>query len=490
MQKEQIEQTVTQVKKAIAREMARKKYDDALGMISACAFLLYHANIYYTDRDLEDGLALIARTVQDDACNWQCDSEIALFYDGFGLNERGLAQIYLRALCKAKNTYYVTYDDRKNQIPDILKILGDAGCHVRYISRRKSSHLKECRELQEIVDSVRPGHFFFYSTPDDVVGTTVLYANAGRFTRYQVNLTDHAFWLGTHCIDRCIEFRPYGVNVSMEYRGIPEDRIIMVPFYPIIHKDVEFGGFPFPVAKGQKVIFSGGSLYKTLGKGNEYYRLIEYILSEYPEAVFWYAGSGDSTEMDKLIKRFPDRLYLTEERKDLHQVLCHCHFYLSTYPICGGLMFQYAAVAERIPLTLRNGNITDGFLLEQNSLGIVFDDVGSVKREIDHIMYDEEYVREKGNRLKNAVISEERFDAEIAKLVNHEDSGFVVVPTHTDTAEFRKVYLDNLTEEKVNEILARKDDVALCKYMPFRYFCGGIGKIRKKIKRMAKKPMM
>ena len=490
MQKERVEQIVSELKKAITCEVDNRKFDNALGMISACGSLLYHSNLYYFDRFLEDKLKYIARTALDNSYSLRGDDGIVLFYDGFGLNERGLAQIYLRALCRLKKTYYITYEDRKSQIPDILKILQDTDCHVRYISRHKTSHLKECRELQDIVDLVRPGHFFFYSVPDDVVGTTVLYANAGRFTRYQINLTDHAFWLGAGCIDKCIEFRPYGANVSMEYRNIGEDDIIIIPFYPIIHKEVEFGGFPFPVVKGQKVIFSGGSLYKTLGKGNGYYQLIEYILSEYPEAVFWYAGTGDSTEMDKLIGRFPGRLYLTGERKDLYQVLCHCYFYLSTYPICGGLMFQYAAEAGRIPVTLKNGDVTDGFLLEQASLGIQFDDVDSVKREIDHIMHDEEYTRNKGNRLKTAVISEEHFGGEIAKLLNHEANTFEIVPNHIDTAEFRKVYLDNLTEGKINEILTRRDDTALCKYMPFKYFCGGVKIIKKKAEKIKSKFMM
>ena len=473
MQKEQIERIINQLKEAIAHEMDKGKYDHALGMISACAYLLYYANLYYVDRDLEDCLKLIAQKKLDCGQSLQYDKDTAIFYDGFGLNERGLGQIYLRALCRFKKICYVTYDDRKAHIPDILKILRDAGCSARYISRHKASHLKECRELQDIVDSVRPGHFFFYTTPDDVVGTTVLYANVGRFIRYQINLTDHAFWLGAHCIDKCIEFRPYGAKVSAKYRDIDKDRIVMIPFYPIIHKDVGFEGFPFPVAESQKVIFSGGSLYKTLGKGNRYYHLIEYILIEYPEAIFWYAGSGDSTEMDKLMKRFPDRLYLTPERKDLYQVLRHCYFYLSTYPICGGLMFQYAARAERIPLTLRNGNITDDFLLEQDSLGIGFDDVDSVKSEIDHIMHDEEYVHEKGSRLKDVVISEEQFGSEIARLLNQEGGSFEAGFGPIDTTEFRKVYWDNLTEEKINEILARKDEAALCKYIPLRYGLGG-----------------
>ena len=44
---------------------------------------------------------------------------------------------------------------------------------------------------------------------------------AGHMKRYQVNLTDHAFWLGTYAFDYCLEFLDFGAIVSREYRHIP-----------------------------------------------------------------------------------------------------------------------------------------------------------------------------------------------------------------------------------------------------------------------------
>ena len=108
MQKEQIERIINQLKEAIAHEMDKGKYDHALGMISACAYLLYYANLYYVDRDLEDCLKLIAQKKLDCGQSLQYDKDTAIFYDGFGLNERGLGQIYLRALCRFKKICYVT----------------------------------------------------------------------------------------------------------------------------------------------------------------------------------------------------------------------------------------------------------------------------------------------------------------------------------------------------------------------------------------------
>ena len=88
--------------------------------------------------------------------------------------------------------------------------------------------------------------------------------------------------------------------------------------------------------EGAKVVFSGGSLYKTIGGENRYYKMVNYILSRFPEAIFWYAGTGDASQINILKEKYPDRLYHTAERSDLFQVLQNSFLYLSTYPLCGG----------------------------------------------------------------------------------------------------------------------------------------------------------
>lgn len=44
--------------------------------------------------------------------------------------------------------------------------------------------------------------------------------------KYLINLTDHAFWLGTSCTDYLVEFRNYGINVSRSKRGLPLSAIL------------------------------------------------------------------------------------------------------------------------------------------------------------------------------------------------------------------------------------------------------------------------
>lgn len=488
MLRSEVESLINQLKGFILTEIEKRNYDNALGMISTCANILYQTNLYYMDSMLENSIAEIAEKLLPDrgkTGNWgnACKDRV-LFYDGFGLNDRGLAQIYLKALCKVKKVAYVTFLDRKDKIPGILEILDSFHCECHYIKRRTFSLQVQIKQLDEIVGRFRPGHMFFYSTPDDVTATSVMSVYGGLVKRYQINLTDHAFWLGSQCIDRCIEFRNYGASISREYRNIPEEKITVIPYYPIIHYDREFQGYPFALKPGQKVIFSGGALYKTYGDGNRYYQMVDHILETYEDAVFWYAGTGDDTEMRKLISKYPDRAYLTPERSDLHQLLGKCRFYLNTYPLGGGLMRQYAVMAGVVPLALRvkHDNSADDILIGQSKLGIEFTDINELYKEINRLMTDDQYIKEKKELIKQSVISPGIFDEEIRKLVSGGDSDrFKAEYNLFDTTIFRQIYIERLKSGDLNKMLVQKNSIkAAIRYFPIRFLKGGIMLVFKK----------
>lgn len=484
MERLEVENLVAELKKAISKEIQKNRYENAFNIISVCAMLLYEANLYYMDEQLEDNIGDIAAHLVQQGCigaDFTPVDDTLLFFDGFGLNNRGLIQIYMNALCKIKKVIYVTFSDRKNEIPDVLRIIEQYKCKSVFIDR--TTRINQIVQLDAIVKENKPGHFFLYSLPDDVLATAIMSVYDKRIKTYQINLTDHAFWLGAKHLDVCVDFRPYGAKISHEYRKIPQDKIVLVPYYPVVDLNKSFEGYPFEVKENQKVIFSGGSLYKTLGEGNKYYQIVDYILANYEEAVFWYAGSGDDSELKKIIAKYPHRAFFTNERKDLYQVIEHCYFYLSTYPVCGGLMFQYAARAGKIPVTLKHGNISDDFLIHQSGLGVEFESLDAIYEEIDHLMRDEEYTKTKSERMREAVISVQDFEREVKKLFSNEKSNYSdVIYEHIDTAAFRQIYLDEISETQVNELLARKSTTSLIKYLPIRYMKGVFSKLIQKIK--------
>lgn len=90
--------------------------------MSACANILYRSNICYKDDYLEEVIQRIASELINSVDeNYISDQNVILFWDGFGFNKRGLAQIYLKALCKIKKVVYVTFLDRKDKICDIQR---------------------------------------------------------------------------------------------------------------------------------------------------------------------------------------------------------------------------------------------------------------------------------------------------------------------------------------------------------------------------------
>ncbi|MBQ4059177.1 MAG: glycosyltransferase [Lachnospiraceae bacterium] len=477
-----IEQKIKKAKKKIDTCIEKEKYEDALELIQAFSWILYEYNQYYYDEHFEKCIQIISDKVLNSENDYVSSKNTILFFDAFGLNSRGLAQIYIKALCKRYNVVYVTYDRQKNNIPDILRILRENNGSAYYLTQ--SNCLKMIERLNVIVEKVRPEIMFMYDVPDDVVGTVVFNHYKGKTKRFQINLTDHAFWLGTTAFDYCLEFRNYGASISNYYRNISLEKLLILPYYPIINSDIEFEGYPFQFDdKENLLVFSGGALYKTLGAENRYYKIVDYILSSYPEIVFWYAGSGDCTEMNKLKNKYSNRIFITEEREDLNEILKRCTFYLSTYPVCGGLMFQYAAMAGKVPVTLKFDNISDDILINQGELNVEFLCFEEMKREIKRLIKDKEYRIAREEKMKKAVISEVEFENELFSALDNGKTSYPVVIKEIDIASTKAEYISRFKFKNLYCGLARKDAIQVCKYFPIEFMFGVLLKISYKMMR-------
>jgi len=464
------------------------RYNRTISAYRAYAALAYSYNQYYADSEIEDGLLLLSQclirdkqTTVDILCNKVQSKRVVLFYYAFGLDVRGLAYIYLKALCECGyRVIYVTIASSRKSQPVIMEMLSIFD-NVEIVYLSVLNGVKRIQELASIFVKYCPQDAFFYSTPSDIEGYVVFSYFVGKVTRYLINLTDHAFWLGTGITDYCLEFRNYGYYISERHRGIDSGKLLIQPYYPVVLKSTKFQGWPFNV-KDKKVVFSGGSLYKTLGDPeNRYYRMVDYILSKHSDVIFVYAGSGDDTELKKILNKYPSRAYHIDERKDLMELLYHSYLYLNTYPMGGGLMTQYAVMADCIPITFVTDDDMSGLLLNQNEAAIEYRDIEYMLKDIDRLLEDEEYYKKRKVKIKNQVISEDVFCNNLQQIVEQHTSQFKYNGEVFDTAEFRKSYVRRLNKQDIELCIANRHTLPLGLEYPWLFVKGFVRKMKNKL---------
>lgn len=436
---------VEKMRRISSASFQKQNYEKALAAVSSAAYMLYTYNQTYTDDEFEQLLQDISKRMLPERSIWRHDDDAedktVLFYDGFGLDTRGLALIYLKGLARCGyRVIYVVSENAKGNQPEIAKAVDGYDFHWVYIPTVKNYHAW-IHAIADAFDTYRPHSAFFYTTPWDVAAMVAFSHYAGSVIRYQIDLTDHAFWLGKCAFDYCLSLRDLGSKIACNYRGMEPEKIRMLPYYATINYDAPFMGFPFPV-DGKRVIFSGGELYKTLGDGeNTYYSIVDSILDKHEDIIFLYAGRGDDSELKVIMEKYPERAFHIDERKDLYQVMRNCVLYLNTYPMFGGLMMNYAASAGKIPLTLKHNHDADGLLFNQGNIGIEYDTKEELLADVDKLLADPAYLSEREQRLNGCVITQEQFEANLKQLVDTQTTQYPIYTETVDTSQFRQEYV-------------------------------------------------
>lgn len=139
-------------------------------------------------------------------------------------------------------------------------------------------------------------------------------------------------------------------------------------------------------------------------------------------------------------------------------------------------MFQYAAVAGTVPLTLKYDDEADGYLLGQEQLKVVYCSLEELYKEIDRLLFDQDYVRGKAERLKASVISSHKFSIELDKIMNGLPTGDSIELNPVDTTALQKSYLDRFSLSKLRYSMV---SLANLKYLIWVFPLASIKKILK-----------
>lgn len=332
-----------------------------------------------------------------------------------------LVMQYIDALVAAgKEILYITSKDieaspYKNIIPTIKKY---PKLQYLVLPTCKQSIDQWTREIYKYILDFNPSKLIAHISCVSPF-LPALYSMPKELTIYRSNLDDQVFWLGKKAIDYCLEFRPFGVAVSRDRRGLTEKQQLYVPFYPI--KDGNpFEGFP-ELPEGAVTIFSGGDFYKTLDPNYTYWNLVKRVLHENPRAIFLYATKNVMGKTKEFLDAFVRDNHLERQfkyigfRADISEVFAHIDIFMGTCPVCGSLTSQLAAINHKPILQYYLPNTYDdeteqAVCYNMPDMQISFSNYNDFLAEASRLINDAEYRKRRGNEMYVATLKPEQFN--------------------------------------------------------------------------------
>lgn len=393
------------VTKAIT-QYNKHNYTKSINCIRSAAYFQYHINYIYNDIRLENLLRNISALFYQDVYGY-IKSDVIFFYDSFCLDNRGLTQHYLDALFY--NRFQVVYILEKPNYDvdsDIIRFLHEKKAIIQTLPH--GSWKDKTDFLHLLIEQYKPSATLFHLHPYTTIPFIAFYPYK-TMLKYQINLTDHAFWLGdSNFFNFSYEFRQYGVEVSRSRRGFKVEQLILNPFYPW-QSSTPFQGFPIST-EGKFIVFSGGAMYKIEGDNNMYFHISKAILDTYPNVILFYAGTGNSEHLERFIaeNNYQQRFILLGQRKDIDAVFKKCDIYLSTYPIGGGLMSQYAAINKKPIIVYKSSKIEKEICTKQYA-PFKFDTIEGIIEEIGKMINNQDYLYSKGVFINSLVSTQNDF---------------------------------------------------------------------------------
>lgn len=485
---EQVEKLIQKLKTIAATALEKKNFNTSLTALAFAAETLYAYNQFYTDDELEALNAQVGDEIKKkyNFVNYVQAQDNILLYDGFGLDIRGVVLMYLNALGKnGYKVYYVTNLKVKDNIPTIKDMCAKYNIQISYIDMK--DYETWCVQLAKLFESIRPKTAFFYTTPFDTSACAAFHMYGGVCKRFLIDLTDHAYWIGKCANDFFLGSREMSAYIQHYERKIPREKCIKLGVNLLVDDCSEHSGLPFNIEKDD-YIFSGGALYKTLGdKDNTYYKIVRHILKKHNKIKFLYAGTGDDRELKKIISEFPERAFHINERKDFYYLIQNSILYLNTYPMFGGMMMKYSALAHRLPITLKHGSDSDGLLLHQKECKIEYNSYDELVKDVDRLLDEDKYRKEREELLNGSVITEERFVNNVRSVIEQNETDYSHEFLKLNTTEFRKEYYKRFDYDENMMRMIKKLNLSLFWYFPYTFVTGAMKKIFNKIIKKGKK---
>jgi hypothetical protein len=439
--------------KSIANELIlKKKFDDAEKFIVAASRIAYNFNFIYADKELDSMLKQISCFYIDEVDFDKIDGRY-VFFDSFGQDNRGLTQQYIRALMQWGVEFLYILEYENSQCENIINELRQYSGATVFVMPKTKTGKEKAQLIYDLVASFQADKAFLHLSPWS--STAIIAWNAlTTVTRYSIDLTDHAFWLGSDFCDYYIGFRGYSAFVSSHLRGIGKEKLMIMPYYPISDDVDSFQGFEFDFSN-KKIVFTGGSYYKMYGKDNIFLNILKKICEDNHNVVIAIAGSGNSKIIEDFIATngLNERIFLIGNRKDISEVFKHIDIYLNTYPIGGGLMTQFAVLNNKPVIAYGQSNvilsIAESLFSYPCDIEMTYFNLSEFHSEINHMLSDDVYCSSKTKFYDELLLSPEDFSKELnCKIMDN-----VTVDTIIDIPDFNKSELIDIYLNAENKYL-------------------------------------
>ena len=397
----------------------RGRYSGSLKYLESACDTAYKFYLGFTDKDIENTLLQLSEKVKKKP--FKCKKPRCVFYDTFSQDAQGLTMQYVEAIIAAGwDLLYITEfglnDSRSLRLKQTLNGYSKA---TMLCIPRKTKGLKKIQLIFDSIIDYAPDKLFMHIHPSAVEAVTAFYALPKDIVKYQINLTDHTFWIGAGCADYTFEFREYGASLSVGKRGFSENQVLLLPYYPMMKK-ADFRGFP-KESNGKVKIFSGASYYKVIDENDTFFKINKAILDANPNAVTLFAGGGDSQMLNSLIVKYglQERFIPIGQRDDIFECYKNSDIYLNTYPQFGGLMGQMAAHAALPILSFakKGAGVVEEVICQKRKAQISFYDKDDFLSEANRLINDIDYRRMCGRTMKECVITIEEFNRSFVKCV-------------------------------------------------------------------------
>lgn len=481
-----VEYVSKKLKKILRMAQTCNDYELMLEAIECYAFLHCSWNQQYADFEMERSIKYISDKIYaPEFSSKDTDPQTVIFHDGFAVDMwTGLSYIYVNALLNlGYRVIHLSNRDSEHRQPQLKQAMSGRNVIFEYYCMNGADRVTQSKDITRIINYYKPQMAFLCISPWDTATVLAYTQYQGIIKRFFINATDHSFWIGHNAFDSCIEFRNFGAGISMNYRKIDRDRLVILPYYPVVNYQKEFEGFPFK-SDGYKIVFSGGAPYKTFDENNTFFKLVEAMLDKHEDVIFAYAPKSEELNCKEIQKKYPDRFFLLEMRKDLYQVLKHVDLYLGTYPVGGGLMMQFAAIAGRYMLVTAEDDDIRGMLSEEVEEQIFYNSIQEMAADLDLLLNNQEYLKEKEKLVENAVISETEFIHELGNIIQNGCSRFEINQRKYSVKRLERVFKERFDFQYIwnRDILRDEMRPKLLKFFPFYFIKKEIRVVEKLVK--------